>query len=59
MPNLKEFFDLIDLDMSKRFKDERRQEGLYLEFKTLADDQTFGRDDRKNLAEAVAGFLSG
>ncbi len=58
MNELRSFYDSIDVDTIHEFVDLRRLEDLYLEFKTLADGRTFGRDDRKNLAIALSGFAN-
>ena len=55
---LLEFYQSIDLDAVHRFVEQRRQEDVKLDFKTLGNNATFEREDRRNLAIAISGFAN-
>lgn len=54
--NLAELFESIELHLLQEWVAERRQEDLYLDFKTLPSAPDLTRDDRKNFAIALSGF---
>ncbi len=56
VPTLQDTFESIDLAAIHGFVEQRRQEGLRLEFKTLGNHASFEREDRVNLAKAISGF---
>lgn len=55
MSAIRSLFDSIDLAMIEDFVEQKQQENLHLDFKTLAS-PSFTGDDRRNLAKAVSGF---
>ena len=55
---LRRLFDSIDLEQIERFVSEQQQEYLNLEFKLLAGNDRFNREDRRNLAAALSGFAN-
>lgn len=57
MSTLRSRFDSIDLQFIQDAVAERRQEDLYLEFKTVSD-ASLARDDRRNLAAGISGFAN-
>lgn len=54
--NLAEQFDALDGAQVAQMVAERRQEDLHLDFKLVSADGTLNRDQRKLLAQVVAGF---
>jgi hypothetical protein len=52
--NLHERFEALDLAAIDIFLTDRQEEHIHLDFKTASPQ--VGRDDRKNLAEAISGF---
>ena len=57
MSAIRSLFDSIDLAMIEDFVEQKQQENLHLDFKTLRR-SAFAPDDRKNLAKAVSGFAN-
>ena len=58
MSDLKTLYESIDLKMIEKYVSSKQQEDLHLEFKELANGQSIGKDDRKNLAKAISGFAN-
>lgn len=52
--NLHDRFEALDLAAIDAFLTDRQEENIHLDFKTA--NPQLGRDDRKNLAEAISGF---
>jgi len=51
-------YEATDLQHIQAFGSQHRQEDLHLDFKTVKDGVSLGRDDRKNLAICVSGFAN-
>lgn len=56
--DLRSWFESISIDDIRRFVEDDREEDLHLDFKLVNDPNLNNRDDRKNFAEAVAGFAN-
>ena len=55
--NLNDFFEKLDLSSVTKFVDQKHQEDLFLDFKTVSDNH-FNKDDKKNFAKALSGFAN-
>lgn len=55
--DLKNLFNKIDESMLTSFIKEKKEENLYIEFKTISGAK-LSRDDRKNFAKALSGFAN-
>lgn len=58
MSDLGDFFSSINTNAIAAFIDERRQEDLHLDFKTVSDDRRLAREDIRNLSKAISGFAN-
>jgi hypothetical protein len=56
--NLRKLFEQIDVDAIGAFVEQRRQEDLHMEFKTVNKADLSYADDRRNLAKALSGFAN-
>ena len=55
--NIKEFYDSLDLEGIKNLSKSKKEEGLYIDFKTMSD-APMKKDDKKNFAKGLSGFAN-
>lgn len=55
---LRALYDSLDYHAIKRMVEDKNEEGIHTEFKTFTRDTELVRDDRNNLAKALAGFAN-
>jgi len=56
--SIAEFFKTLTLEMIESFVDEKQEEHLSLEFKTVAGPELKSGNDQKNFAKALSGFAN-
>jgi hypothetical protein len=55
---LTETFDQLDWDKIASFVEQKQEENLHLDFKTVANSELNSKDDKRNLARSVSGFAN-